>query len=222
MLQGGSAGRIVRVCTVLALIHSLLASRQMKDFVAGRVGNRYRNGMYRFLYIVQSAVFFTWLFFWVLRLPDRELYRVKPPWSLLMRLGQAAFLGIGFSGVRVIGIPEFNGMTQLQALMSGEDPHRETEAQGPPRDSHGEMVVEGAFRFTRHPGNLAPIGVMLFFPRMTVNMATLAALIVVYAVLGSLHEEYRHRSQYPSAYKRYQREVPFLVPIPGRSAPKES
>jgi protein-S-isoprenylcysteine O-methyltransferase Ste14 len=82
------------------------------------------------------------------------------------------------------------------------------------------MVVEGAFRFSRHPGNLAPIGFMLLFPRMTVNTATLAALTVVYTVLGSLHEEYRHKSRYPSAYGRYQREVPFMVPISGRSAEK--
>jgi methanethiol S-methyltransferase len=220
LLRGGSAGRIVRVCTALAIIHSILASRQMKEFVAGRVGSRYRNGLYRFAYIVQSTLFFTWLFFWVLRLPDRELYNAKPPWSWLMRAGQAAFMGIGFSGVRVIGIPDFNGMPQLQALIAGDEPHKETEAQGPPRDSSGEMVREGMFRYTRHPGNLAPIGVMLLFPRMTVNRAALALMTILYAVLGSIHEEYRHWSQYPSAYKRYQRDVPFLVPLPGRSADK--
>jgi len=203
----------MRVCIVLALIHSVLASKQMKDWVGQRFGARNRNGIFRFAYVVQSALFFCWLFWWILRLPDREIYRVRAPWSWLMRAGQMAFLGVGFSGVRVIGIQNFNGLSQLQALLSGEEPHRETEAQGPPRDAEGQMLVSGAFRFTRHPGNLAPIGVLLLSPRMTVNYATVTAMAVLYGVVGSLHEEYRHRALYPEAYARYQERVPFLIPV---------
>lgn len=214
MPRAGSAGRIVRVCVALALIHSVLASRQAKELAAELLGARYRNGLYRFAYVAQSALFFAWLFWWVVRLPDRELYHVRPPWSWLMRAGQLAFLGIGFSGVRVIGIPDFNGLRQLQTLLAGGEPQRGTEAQGPPRDAGGQMVVSGAFRFTRHPGNLAPIGVLVLNPRMTVNGVTLAALTIAYGVLGSLHEEYRHRALYPEAYARYQSKVPFLIPLP--------
>jgi len=214
MVQDAHAGvwRIVRVCTVLALIHSLLASKQMKDLATRLAGPQYRNGLYRFAYTMQSVVFFFWLFWWVVRLPDRELYHVRGPVALLMRLGQGAFLLVGLSGVRVIGIPEFNGLPQMQAFMEGGKPVRETEAQGPPLGPDGEMVVSGAFRFTRHPGNLAPIGVLLLFPRMTANRAALAGMTTLYAVLGSLHEEYRHRARYRHAYERYQQKVPFLLP----------
>jgi hypothetical protein len=204
------------VCIVLALIHSILASKQMKDLVAQSLGARYRNGVFRFAYVVQSTLFFCWLFWWLRGLPDREIYRVRAPWSWLMRAGQVAFLGVGLSGVRVIGIQNFNGLTQLHAMMSGEEPYRETEAQGPPLDAGGQMLVSGAFRFTRHPGNLAPIGVLLLAPRMTVNYSTLTALAVLYCVAGSLHEEYRHRTLYPEAYARYQQRVPFLIPLPHR------
>jgi protein-S-isoprenylcysteine O-methyltransferase Ste14 len=49
-------------------------------------------------------------------------------------------------------------------------------------------------------------------PRMTANRAVLVALVALYVVLGSMHEEYRLRAAYTVAYERYRRVVPFLVP----------
>ena len=74
------------------------------------------------------------------------------------------------------------------------------------------MVRAGAFRFSRHPGNLGALGFFLFLPRMTANRAVLLVLVGLYVVLGSLHEEYRLRAAYGAAYERYRRAVPFLVP----------
>jgi protein-S-isoprenylcysteine O-methyltransferase Ste14 len=90
----------------------------------------------------------------------------------------------------------------------------EPEAQGPPINSDNEVVKAGAFRFTRHPGNLGALGFFLFLPRMTANRAVLTALVAVYVVLGSLHEEYRLRAAYGAAYERYRRSVPFMIPHP--------
>ncbi len=75
-----------------------------------------------------------------------------------------------------------------------------------------EVVMAGAFRFTRHPGNLGALGFFLFLPRMTANRAVLIVLVALYVVLGSMHEEYRLRSAYGDAYERYRRKVPFLIP----------
>ena len=74
----------------------------------------------------------------------------------------------------------------------------------------------GAFRFSRHPGNLGALGFFLFLPRMTANRATLTALVALYVVLGSLHEEHRLRTAYGAAYERYRRSVPFLIPRSSR------
>jgi protein-S-isoprenylcysteine O-methyltransferase Ste14 len=52
----------------------------------------------------------------------------------------------------------------------------------------------------------------LFLPRMTANRAVLVALVALYVVLGSMHEEYRLRVAYGAAYERYRRAVPFLIP----------
>jgi protein-S-isoprenylcysteine O-methyltransferase Ste14 len=200
------------VCCALAAIHSVLASRQAKLLVAAALGERVRDGAYRFAFIVQSVVCFTALAAWFLRQPDRDLYRVPPPWSWLMRLGQVAFLGLGFSAVRILGVDNFNGLPQLRALLDGQLPGPEPEAQGPPLGGEQAMLVEGPYRFVRHPNNLAPLGVLALFPRMTVNRAALVLATAAYAVLGSLHEEYRLRAAYGDAYRRYQQRVPFLLP----------
>ena len=49
-MGGGSVGRILRVCTALAAIHSLLASKPAKDLARRIAGQRYRNGLYRLFF----------------------------------------------------------------------------------------------------------------------------------------------------------------------------
>lgn len=211
-MSGGTVGRIVRVCIALAAIHSLLASRQAKHLVRQIAGPRYRNGLYRLAYNAQSVLLLAWAARWFSRQPDRELYRAKPRWSWLFRAGQAASLGVLLSGVRVIGPLDFAGVTQLRGLLAGHDPGPEPEAQGPPISADGEMVTDEVFHLTRHPSNLGVVGFFLLFPRMTANRAVLAALVALYVVLGSLHEEHRLRAAYGVPFVEYRRKVPFLVP----------
>jgi methanethiol S-methyltransferase len=211
-----AAGRVVLVCTLWALIHSVLASRQAKDVARRVAGPRYRDGLYRVAYNVQAVASLVWAARWFSRLPDRQLYRARPPLSWLLRVGQAVSLGVLLSGVRVIGVMDFAGVTRLRGFLSGLDLGPEPEAQGPPINIAGEVVEDGAFRFTRHPGNLGAMGFFLLLPRMTTNRAVLTALVALYVVLGSMHEEYRLRAAYSAAYDRYRRSVPFLIPRPSR------
>ena len=200
------------ICAVWALIHSALASKQVKDLTRRIAGPRFRDGLYRFTFNAQSVVTLLWAARRFSRLPDRELYHVRPPWSWLLRASQAASLGVLFSGVRVMGIPNFAGTTALRDFLTGQNVRPAPEAQGPPIGSDDEVVRTGAFLFTRHPGNLGALGFFLFLPRMTANRAVLVVLVALYVVLGSMHEEYRLRVAYRAAYERYRRAVPFLIP----------
>src|ERR671911_652370 len=205
-------GRVVWICALWALIHSVLASKQVKDLPRRIAGPRYRDGLYRFTFNAQSVVLLLWAARRFSRLPDQELYRVSSPWSWLFRTSQAASLGVLLSGVRVMGILRFAGITPLWDFLRGKDIRAEPEAQGPPVGSDDEVVRAGAFRLTRHPGNVGALGFFLFMPRMTVNRAVLIVLVTLYVVLGSMHEEYRLQAAYGDAYERYKRVVPFLVP----------
>src|SRR5918996_2694357 len=210
--EGIAPVRVVWICALWALVHSILASKQVKDLAHRISGSRYRDGLYRFTFNAQSVVSLLWAAQRFSRLPDRELYRVRPPWSWLFRASQAASLGVLLSGVRVMGILRFAGLTPLMDLLAGRELRPAPEAQGPPLGSDDEVVKAGAFRFSRHPGNLGALGFFLFLPRMTANRAILLVLVGLYVVLGSLHEEHRLRAAYGAAYERYRRAVPFLVP----------
>jgi protein-S-isoprenylcysteine O-methyltransferase Ste14 len=212
MASGGSVRRILAVCTALAAVHSLLASKLAKDLARRIAGTRYRNGLYRFAFNAKSVLLLAWATQWFLRLPDREIYRLKAPWSWLFRAGQVASLGVLLSAIRVIGVLDFAGISQLHSFLAGLDLDPEPEAQGPPLGADGQIRTAQAFRFTRHPSNLGALGVFLLFPRITVNRLTLTMLVALYVVLGSLHEEHRLRAAYGEPFERYRREVPFLVP----------
>jgi protein-S-isoprenylcysteine O-methyltransferase Ste14 len=210
--EGFAPLRVVGICALWALVHSVLASKQAKDLARRFAGPRYRDGLYRFAFNAQSVVSLVWAARRFSRLLDRELYCVGPPYSWLFRASQAASLGVLLSGVRVIGILRFAGLTPLWDLLRGGNVRPVPEAQGPPISSGDEVVRAGAFRFSRHPGNLGALGFFLFLPRMTANRAVLLALVALYVVLGSMHEEHRLRVAYGAAYERYRRAVPFLVP----------
>ena len=214
--RSGAPWRVVWICALWAIVHSVLASKKAKDLARQISGPRYRNGLYRTVYNAQALLTLALAARSFLRLPDRNLYEAKPPLSWLLRAGQVASLGVLLSGVRAVGVLDFAGLARLWGFLAGRDPGPEPEAQGPPIGADGEMSTEGAFGFTRHPGNLGALGFFLFLPRMTVNRASLAALVALYVVLGSMHEETRLRAAYGAAFERYRRSVPFMVPRPGR------
>jgi protein-S-isoprenylcysteine O-methyltransferase Ste14 len=211
--SGGFAPlRVVWICALWALIHSILASKQAKDLAHRISGPHYHDGLYRLTFNAQSIVSLLWAARRFSQLPDRELYQVRPPWSWLFRANQVASLGVLLSGVRVMGILRFAGLAPLLDLLTGREVRPAPEAQGPTLSSDDEVVRAGTFRFVRHPGNLGALGFFLFLPRMTTNRAVFLVLVGLYVVLGSWHEEHRLRAAYGAAYERYRRAVPFLVP----------
>jgi hypothetical protein len=107
------------VCVIWALVHSALASKEAKDFASRLAGSRCRDGLYRLAFNTQSVLTLVWAARRLSRLPDRELYRARPPVSWVFRAGQAASLGVLFSGIRVVGFLEFAGLTRFRGFLDG-------------------------------------------------------------------------------------------------------
>jgi hypothetical protein len=155
--EGFAPLRVVGICVLWALVHSVLASEQSKDLALQISGSRYRDGLYRFAFNAQSVASLVWAARRFSRLPDRELYRVGTPWSWFFRASQAVSLGVLLSGVRVMGILRFAGITSLRDFLARKEVRPAPEAQGPPVGDDDEVVRAGAFRLTRHPGNLGAL-----------------------------------------------------------------
>jgi hypothetical protein len=145
-----AAGRVVWICVLWALVHSVLASKQAKALTRRIAGPRYRDDLYRFIFNVQSVVLLVWAARRFSRLPDQELYRVKPPWSWLFRASQAASLGVLLPGVRVMSTLKFAGITPLLDSLTGKDIRPKPETQGPPVGGVRDVTV--AFREALGPG----------------------------------------------------------------------
>src|SRR5215203_1580190 len=145
----------------------------------------------------------------------------EAPWSWLLRASQAASLGVLLSGVRVMGILRFAGLTSVGDLLTGREVRPAPEAQGPPLGSDDEVVKAGAFRFSRHPGNLGargPLRRVGFFARGAQASGglwrCLRALLEGGAVSGPRAPKrlgtYDRLIRFPASFQRYQTlELPY-------------
>ncbi len=208
--ERGDVKGMIPVTVAFIVAKSLLASRQVKGAVERSLGARVRNGLYRPLYIVFSAVGAILIVRKVYKGPAKVLYELRPPFSWLMRAGQVACVLATVEATRVIG-PGFFGAPQLRAFVRGGSPAAEPEAQGPALEAGGELASRSVFGITRHPNNWFPTSIFLLEPRMTDKRAAFCALVAFHGLVGSVHEEYRLRKAYGDArYDRYTKKAPFL------------
>lgn len=209
-----SAGKIALATAAFALFHSAVASRAAKQAATRLLGERRRNAFYRPFYMAQSLITFAALGLYARSLPDRALYHVRGRAALLMRAGQFAALLFAVNAARQVGLRRMLGVNSVTSYLSREQPVvPEPESQGPTIAEDGEMRVTGAFRFSRHPLNFAPLPLFLLNPRMTVQFAAFLGVSSLYFVVGSMHEEHRLRKAYGESYDRYTRSgVPFYLP----------
>lgn len=211
--------KVMAATAAFAVIHSALASREAKRAATKTFGERNRNGLYRVVYITQSAVTFALLAAYMRRQPNREIYRVRPPLSLLMHGAQAAGLAYANAAARQVGIARIVGLDSFVAWLGDGPVSPEPEAQGPALDEQGLVRHAGPFSWSRHPLNFAPLPILWLWPRMTTTLLAFNTAATVYLLIGSLHEESRLREVFGDKYIAYERsEVPFYLPSPGRSA----
>jgi protein-S-isoprenylcysteine O-methyltransferase Ste14 len=189
------------VCFVVwAVVHSLLASLPFKDWTR-RVLGQGVDRWYRLAYVVFASVSGLPLLLMVAVLPDRALYSVPSPWRWLMRGGQGLVLGAAIWAVLETGPTYFLGLSQLLARESGRA---------------NTLQVRGFYCWVRHPLYLFSMVILWLNPDMTVNLLTFYSLVTLYFAIGSLHEERRLLAEFGDAYRDYQRQVPWMIPIPGR------
>ncbi|HEY0793724.1 MAG TPA: isoprenylcysteine carboxylmethyltransferase family protein [Chthoniobacterales bacterium] len=208
----GSPWRVTVLFLLYGVVHSLLASTIAKRKFIQVAGERARNGLYRPLYNAQAVAGLaagTWAF---LRLPDRLLYAVPRPWSWLLHVIQGGGITLLVRALKTTGLDQITGLGPLWAFVTGKPVQPESEAQGPPPVSLRRPQKQGPYAWVRHPENLAMLALIWGIPRMTVNRLTLALWTTLYAVIGSWHEDTRLQEAYGTAFARYRRTTPMLLP----------
>jgi len=177
-----------------ATLHSLLASIRVKKLAARLFGEGARR-WYRLGFVLTAMVTLIPLILLVLGLPDVPLYSVAPPWRWLMMAGQSASLLLLAWTILSTDALEFIGLKQLRepSLRSA-------------------LTTNGPYRYSRHPMYFASMLVMWLSPTMGVNLLTLYALMSLYFIVGSYHEEQLLVRQFGTAYVDYRRKVPRIFP----------
>jgi hypothetical protein len=215
--MGRTIGWVTGGTVLFALTHTVLATDWMKDRVEALFGQRARNGLYRFAYNNITYASIGAMVLAYRRLPDRVVYRVPRPWSLLMRLGQVVGLWLIADTNLRMGVGRFTGMTGAWEFLSGAEPRREDPAQGPRFDDDARSATGGAFRVSRHPNNLGPTLIVCLQPTMGVRLLTFAIVGSLYSFFGSMLEERRVRAADQQRYDEYRARTPFFFPLPTRS-----
>jgi protein-S-isoprenylcysteine O-methyltransferase Ste14 len=122
---------------------------------------------------------------------------VAPPWRWLMRAGQLGALVLLAWTIMSTEPLDFIGIRQLA---------------GTPSAARPTLTTRGLYRVSRHPMYFASMLVMWLSPAMTINQLTLFALMSLYFIAGSYHEEMLLVKQFGGAYREYRRKVPRIFP----------
>ncbi|WPP48195.1 methyltransferase family protein [Catalinimonas niigatensis] len=188
---------LVLLWIVYFALHSLLAARRIKDFLKNKMGRKLAR-YYRLLYNIFAVLSIVPVLFYNALISTKVL--VPLDWKAII-----SFLGLAISTYGIIvtrlafrqySLKEFLGLKQLK--------NEEEEA----------FNTQGILGAVRHPlyfgGLLILLGFWLFAPTLA-NLITVV-MLVLYILVGIRFEEQKLVEQYGDAYKKYQQEVPMLIP----------
>jgi protein-S-isoprenylcysteine O-methyltransferase Ste14 len=179
-----------------AVLHSLLASLRVKR-LAGRIFGEAAKRWYRLGFVLTALLTLVPLLLLLLRLPDAPLYSVPGPWRWLMVAGQLAALVLLIWTVMSTEPLDFMGIKQISRARA---------------TFRTALTTRGLYRVSRHPMYFTSMLVMWLSPTMSVNLLTLFALMSLYFIIGSYHEEMLLVKQFGPAYEQYRKRVPRIFP----------
>jgi len=191
---------------LFGFIHSLLANTAVKRWFFER--KPYLKAGYRLIY---NAVAFITLALWYFLAPFPEgiFYSVPVPWNILFRILQLLGIAGFLLSLKQIDNRQFLGIRQLSDYLNeGKLPDR--------LDEYGEqeLVVNGLYKYARHPLYTASIMILAFNPVMSYKLCIITILFSLYFYIGSIYEERNLVDIYGQKYRDYQQNVPRFIPRP--------
>ena len=176
------------------VLHSLLASSGVKNFLRRFLGNRFMK-FYRLLYNVFAVVSIAPVLYLMISLPDQTLYQVPTPWNYFMLAGQGLSVLFLFVAVLQTDLLSFAGLRQL---IQEEKP--------------GNLVTSGLYRSVRHPLYTFSLLILWLSPSMSMNSFLVYSALTIYILIGIVFEERKLLREFGQAYAEYRSSTPMLFP----------
>ncbi len=195
--MSGGFWLILLSVTLYGALHSLLASRRFKRWTEERFGVNIRR-YYRLIFSILGALTFLPPLALTVLLPDRIIYTIPFPWSILTGLLQlAGLIGLVYS-IWQTGAMRFLGLDTVVD---------ETALHRPP-----PFVTGGLYRWVRHPLYTCSLLFLWLMPVMSWNLLALNLGVTLYFVIGSRFEEQKLLAEFGEAYAAYRRRTPAFLP----------
>jgi len=178
------------------IIHSVMASLWIKDFIRRRLGEhvfRY----YRLFYNIFAGVSLLPILGLMVMLGDHQLYSIPKPWVVFFLFVQFLSLLALMIGLKQTGALEFLG---LNVFIREDEP------------SSQNFSTRGLYKFVRHPLYSAGLVFLWFSPVMTRNSLLVSICLSIYLFVGALFEERKLIIEYGDIYREYRKMVPMMIP----------
>lgn len=168
----------------------------MKEAIQNRMGDIAVRG-YRLTYNIISVITLLPVLAIPALFPGNRLYQLSSPLLIVSVSGQFIALLLLFISLLQTGALEFLGLRQILT---------------PPQQSESGLVINGLYRWVRHPLYFAGLLFIWLTPVMTTSLLALNIGLTSYIYIGSIFEERRLIHQFGSTYVDYQNQVPRLIP----------
>lgn len=190
---------ILLASALYGVLHSILASHRVKVWAARAIGEAAYRRFYRLFFVIAAVVTVLPVLALVVLLPDQSIYTIPAPWRYLALLLQlVALVGIVI-GVMQTGVFRFLGLHQVLGPASA-------------RSQPEKLVVNGLYRWARHPLYAFSFLLLWMSPVMTWNILALNLGFSTYLLIGTIFEERKLADQFGEAYTAYRRKTPRIVP----------
>ena len=175
-------------------LHLFTASLAFKNLFQRALGLGFSK-FYRLLYDLFSVISITPILYLMIILPDANLYRIPSPWSYVMLIGQGISALLLLVSLLQTDVLAFAGLRQLMEA-----------------DKSGKLVVNGMYRFVRHPLYAFGLLILWLSPVVSRNSFVVYLGFTLYILVGIFFEERKLLREFGQAYAEYKSATPMLIP----------
>lgn len=179
-----------------SVLHSWIAALFTKRLARGVFGKEI-DRYYRLIFVVTAVLTLNPILAMVAFLPARLFWVIPSSWRMLtLSIQLFTLVGILIT-VFQTDLMAFAGIKQLRNPMA---------------EKENALVIKGPYRIVRHPMYLFSILLFWLTPFVTDLVLAFIPASTLYFLIGTVPEEQKLVEIYGEEYKRYQEEVPRIIP----------